>query len=311
MARSTCTIAAVSVSSMQRPPPSAPASSRARAISDGTFGSVIDFADRFTHRASSRPAAWCSARMPAARRTTQQSISWIEVEALGDVEEVARRDHLAALAQHPKQQLEARNGIAGERPDLLGVKHEAVVRERLANPIGPGDARQHLRAGGPRSRRRRFARPRPASFASYIAMSASTSSSSEVSPEPGSKIEMPMLAVTLRVRRAGRFQIDGRHRVQQRPGQPRRGMFVGARHDHRELVAAQPGEHVGLPQPVVQDRAHPRYQLVPDRVAERVVDVLEVVEIDREHRGRAAVRSAQCELARELLLEAAAIEETR
>ena len=64
------------------------------------------------------------------------------------------------------------------------------------------------------------------------------------------------------------------------------GILV-ADHEHGELVAAEPGDDV-----VAADRVHEpgrdaAQQLVADRVPERVVDALEVVEVDEHHRDLA------------------------
>ncbi len=59
--------------------------------------------------------------------------------------------------------------------------------------------------------------------------------------------------------------------------------------EQRELVAAEPGDQIGLARASPQRRADASHQhLVADGVAERVVDRLEVVEIDAEHRDRLA-----------------------
>ena len=53
--------------------------------------------------------------------------------------------------------------------------------------------------------------------------------------------------------------------------------------DHHELVAAQAREQIGLAQRAGQRRGHPLQELVADAMAERVVDVLEAVEVDEQH----------------------------
>ena len=63
-------------------------------------------------------------------------------------------------------------------------------------------------------------------------------------------------------------------------------MVVADRGDHRELVAAEPRHQVVAAQRVRQPQRDVADQFVADRMAERVVDVLEMVEIDIEHRGR-------------------------
>ncbi len=56
------------------------------------------------------------------------------------------------------------------------------------------------------------------------------------------------------------------------------------RKEHGELVAAQPGDHVPPPAGAVEPLGHHPQQLVPDVVAERVVDGLEVVEVEEQER---------------------------
>ena len=58
--------------------------------------------------------------------------------------------------------------------------------------------------------------------------------------------------------------------------------------ENRELVAAQPGERVSLPQARLEAARHRGEQLVADQVAETVVDDLEAVEVEIQHREPAA-----------------------
>ena len=57
-----------------------------------------------------------------------------------------------------------------------------------------------------------------------------------------------------------------------------------ALHHDDELVAAESGQHVALAQRRAQPLGHDLQQLVADLVAEAVVDRLEVVEVDEQHR---------------------------
>ena len=67
--------------------------------------------------------------------------------------------------------------------------------------------------------------------------------------------------------------------------------MVGAgRGDDGELVAADAGDEIVAADGVGEPLRHRADQLVADRMAERIVDVLEVVEVDVEHgRRRAAL----------------------
>ena len=135
------------------------------------------------------------------------------------------------------------------------------------------------------------------------------STSSPVRLSPPSNRAMPTLAVTrpLAPRRRGHHLVAHRreHRL---TGEPRLlGAALG--HEHGELVAAQPGEHVGLAHAGAQGLGHARDEVVPRRVPERVVDGLEVVEVEHEQRAAGAVAAHERDVAVELALEGAAVEQ--
>ena len=71
-------------------------------------------------------------------------------------------------------------------------------------------------------------------------------------------------------------------------------------HDDGELVAAQPRHGVRLARAAAQALADQLEQLVADRMAERVVDALELVEVEAEHRQALAALDA-LELVLEML----------
>ena len=56
--------------------------------------------------------------------------------------------------------------------------------------------------------------------------------------------------------------------------------------DHRELVAAQPRDVIGIPDAAPDPRGHRLQEFVADVMSERIVDALELVDVDIE----------QCEL---------------
>ncbi len=75
-------------------------------------------------------------------------------------------------------------------------------------------------------------------------------------------------------------------------GKPRHlDVVVADRGDHREFVAAQPRHQVVAAQRVRQAQRGVADQLVADVMAERVVDVLEVIEVDIEHGGGRRARA--------------------
>src|SRR5436190_22488273 len=87
------------------------------------------------------------------------------------------------------------------------------------------------------------------------------------------------------------------------------GRARDARQDDRELVAADPRARVRAAHALGEPAADDPQQVVADLVAEAVVDLLEVVEVDVEQRGALRIAGAAADLAQELLLEAPAVPE--
>ncbi len=85
---------------------------------------------------------------------------------------------------------------------------------------------------------------------------------------------------------------------------PLGGGLVAVGEEQRELVAAEAGHHVGVAHRAAQDAADGDQQLVAGVVAEAVVDLLEVVEVEQQHRAGRAVASAALEVSLELGVEA-------
>ena len=73
-----------------------------------------------------------------------------------------------------------------------------------------------------------------------------------------------------------------------RPAALALGLVAGVEHD-RELVAAEPRERVAGPQRLLQARADLAQHLVAGRVPERVVELLEAVEVDQQQRDVAVL----------------------
>ena len=78
---------------------------------------------------------------------------------------------------------------------------------------------------------------------------------------------------------------------------------------HAELVAAQPRQHVGLAHALRERPATLFRRSSPGLVAEAVVDVLEVVEVDQEQRRRRRRSGLPVDVLSQLLLEAAPVDE--
>ena len=154
-----------------------------------------------------------------------------------------------------------------------------------------------MRASRPSVRRTRRRGRGRASLASYIAMSASASSSSAESCRRRRRTgRSPTLAVVPTVPPAAGDQRASSRMARSRSSatshRPR--CSSASRQDHGELVATEAGQEVAVAQRApAQHRADARDQLVADRVAQGVVDVLEVVEVEREHRASAVVALAR------------------
>ena len=91
--------------------------------------------------------------------------------------------------------------------------------------------------------------------------------------------------------------------------QPR--VAVEVRQQDQELVAALAREQVGRAHDAAQAHRDPPQQLVAGRVAEAVVDGLEVVEVDVQQRDRMAAAPGAREAEREVLVEQRAVRQLR
>ncbi len=85
------------------------------------------------------------------------------------------------------------------------------------------------------------------------------------------------------------------------------GGIVEVLDDDHELVAAKPRQQVGFAQRAGQRLGHLLQQLVADPVSQRVIDVLEPVEIDVEHADVAAVALGLSDRLRQPLLQQQAV----
>ena len=83
------------------------------------------------------------------------------------------------------------------------------------------------------------------------------------------------------------------------------------RQEHGELVTAEPRDRVAGPNHGLQPRAQDREHLVADAVPVLVVDLLELVEVDEDHRGTRLVLGADRDRVLELLVEEGAVGEPR
>ena len=148
-------------------------------------------------------------------------------------------------------------------------------------------------------------RSRPASFAAYMAASAPESSSCTVARSSSTRA-MPTLTRQVHLA-AIHHQRQVAHRLEQRVGGGLGPHRVGTRQQRSELVAAQPRQDAPGAQGPLRQPGHGLQRLVACPVAEAVVDQLEVVEVEDQHRP---VRTAGAgQVRRQALLEAAAVDQ--
>src|SRR5581483_5630868 len=92
-------------------------------------------------------------------------------------------------------------------------------------------------------------------------------------------------------------------------GRAPRLAFADRREQHRELVAAEARDDVGGPGALVEYARHVAQHGVAGGMTGRVVDALEVVDVDAQYRAVFGVAAGPGQLALELLVEPAAVEQ--
>jgi hypothetical protein len=102
---------------------------------------------------------------------------------------------------------------------------------------------------------------------------------------------------------AGRSDRDGAERLAQARQHALRGVRVGAHQRDRELVAAHPPRDVARAQLGLEVLRELHERLVADRVAPRVVDLLEAVEVEDDDRHRVVLARGAAQLGVEPIVE--------
>ncbi len=205
----------------------------------------------------------------------------IRPAVLGDGDEFAGRDLAARRMRPAAQRFDADHGLAALVDDRLVEQPQLIVLDRLAQV-----AFQQLAVGQIRIHRRVVDAGAVAALVlgaveRHVGIAHDVGGAAAIAVDHGDAdrgADDDVLPVD-RVRRADRGDDALRHRHHL-------GAVVADRGDHREFVAAEPRHQVVAAQRVRQPQRDVADQLVADRMAERVVDVLEMVEVDVEHRGR-------------------------
>ena len=239
------TTAAVSVTSKQSPRPSAPWACSSCAMCCGQPGIDHRLRGQVHAQHDLAPLGLLCRQGLDGPRDDPAVDRLDEVEALGYVEEARGRDQVAVLALHAQQQLAARGRVAGERHHGLRVELEGVVGQGVADAIGPGHARQHALLavlGGvveDGSRAARLLRVVHRDVGLHQQLLGREVGGGVEHRHPDARRD-PAAAAT-----AQSDQVDLADRLEQALGDLRGVVLVDARQDHRELVAAEPGQDVG------------------------------------------------------------------
>ena len=174
---------------------------------------------------------------------TQRSISPITPKRSAIGQEGGGRDDVPVLGEHPHEQLVVGDPAGAKVRDRLPVKDEAVLGERGADPLHPGE-----RAGG-------LAAEDPGLVAAELLGLV------QRDLRPGQDVVGRDLLVAGQQRDAdaGHDRRPDLALAQDRAdvaGDDQRLVLGDLGEDHRELVAAEPRDHVGGAGPGAQDLGH-------------------------------------------------------
>ena len=226
-----------------------------------------------------------------------------QAEALGDGHELRRQRQTTVWIGQPQQQLHALAPAGDEVDDRLAVELEAVPDHRAADAVGPRPPSVDRRLPGLAEDRNPS---RPFALASYIARSASAARGGrEVAAGQGAHPELAVMRSGWPVSAKGRARNVSKQIG--RDGSAWSRVALGK--SDGELVSAEPGEHVALAQALAEPVGDRVQQLVARLVAERVVDLLEAVQVEHQRAAPSPVASGASHLGAQLFLEPAAVEQ--
>ena len=198
---------------------------------------------------------------------------------LGDQQEIGRQQQ-PALGMVPAQQRLVADGTAiGQRHDGLVVRHELVADQRVAQVALHVQQRQRL--------------------ASQAVVEHGGAMAATVLGVVHRRVGVAQQLLRLAVMRAGQGDADGGGGEDLLDAQPERrlqrtddavgdlgsgGRVVHVFQQHRELIAAQSGNHVTGLEAGAHAATDLEQQVVADQMADRIVDDLEAVQVDEQHR---------------------------
>ena len=274
--------------------------SSSRATSSGSCTSIRSRVDRLTDTVSSRSAS-IHRRHSRTAVSTANMVS-VRIRPLRSAmrDEAVGHDHAVLLVVPAHQRLGAGDAAGAQLQLGLVVQHQlAVCRPRRAARRPASGGRRRCRRRWARTPRSRCACPWPA----YMATSARCISCSKVEQCSGHStipIEASTSSVSpCRANGCSSALMAARATLTAASTPSTSGSSM------RELVAAQPGHRVAAPQHLAQARPHLAQQQVAGVVAERVVDLLEAVEVDQQQRGLLALAAGHDRLMRAVAQERA------
>ena len=217
---------------------------------------------------------------------------------LGDRDELVGREHAARRVPPPHERLGAPHPTRGQLDDRLEVHLERVFRDRLAQFGGEGEALGAV-----------VVAPRRVHLARGVRLLGGVHR--DVGPLQQRRGVVPVVRVERDADAAVDLEGEAVDRV--RPGdtgeevlglRPRDVRAGDAGQQQRELVAAEAGHGVGVADVAEEPGRDLAQQAVAARVAERVVDLFEAVEVEQQHRDRVAAGAGAFDRLVEVLREA-------
>ena len=210
------------------------------------------------------------------------------------------------LVLHAQQHLELRHRAGRQVEDRLRDVREALLVDRHADALGPRDPAAHPRLGlvAADVQRELVAAGLLGVVHRQVGVDEHVLAAQVVGRLEHRDADARGHRPVARARYRDPF---GAQRLEQVLGHALALCAVARGSSDGELVAAEAGEDVALAQALAEQRRDPRDDLVAGGVAERVVDVLEVVEVEQQQRAVGAVAAHELGVLVELLGEARAV----
>ncbi len=227
-----------------------------------------------------------------------------EVTVLGHIEEVARVHESHAGPIPSQQPLEPAHGTATGLDDRLILEQELAVVDRAAQRLLGGEPVRDRRAQLLVEHLEAIAAPRLGAVGGRVGLGQQHVAVGRV---VGDRDANARAEEEVGVADAERPLDDGSHALGERRDRGRIGEICA---EHHELVATEPAGEIRPPEHRLQPHRGGGEQLVAGRVAERVVDLLEVVEVDEQHRERGVAPARREQLPFERLEEQLARRQT-